>query len=63
PSRAFLIHVPAILVPRSSAFPYKMSHLVTVETLHLRLFISSYVTPIDSDLSTSFLEKSSCPHA
>ncbi|GKG54457.1 hypothetical protein Tco_0560112, partial [Tanacetum coccineum] len=47
----------------SSAFPCKVSHLMAVETLHLGLVISSCVTPIDSDLSTSFLEKPSCPHA
>ncbi|GKG58255.1 hypothetical protein Tco_0592034, partial [Tanacetum coccineum] len=35
PSRAVLIPVPAILVPRSSAFPCKVSYLVTVETLYL----------------------------
>ncbi|GKB79419.1 hypothetical protein Tco_0946314, partial [Tanacetum coccineum] len=63
PSRAVLIPVPVILVPRSSAFPCKVSHLVAVETLHLELVISSCVTSIDSDLSTSFLEKPSCPYA
>ncbi|GJV01159.1 putative ribonuclease H-like domain-containing protein [Tanacetum coccineum] len=32
---SILILVPAILVPSSSTFPYKVSHIVTVETLHL----------------------------
>ncbi|GKD35854.1 hypothetical protein Tco_1251363 [Tanacetum coccineum] len=63
PSRAVLIPVPAILVLRSSALPCKVSQLMAVETLHLGLVIFSCVTPIDSDLSTSFLEKPSCPHA
>ncbi|GKD93755.1 hypothetical protein Tco_1373592 [Tanacetum coccineum] len=63
PSRAVLILVPAILVSRSSALPYKVSHIVAVKTLHLGLVISSCVTPIDSDLSATFLENSSCPHA
>ncbi|GJY99049.1 hypothetical protein Tco_0516479, partial [Tanacetum coccineum] len=60
-SRAVLIRVSAILVPRSSAFPCKVSHLVTVETLHLGFVISSCVTSIYSDFSISFLEKPSCP--
>ncbi|GJT95017.1 putative ribonuclease H-like domain-containing protein [Tanacetum coccineum] len=63
PSRAVSILVPVILVPWSSVFPCKVSYLVAVETLYLRLVISSCVTPIDSDLSTSFLENPSCPHA
>ncbi|GKG51754.1 hypothetical protein Tco_0544392, partial [Tanacetum coccineum] len=63
PSRAVLITIPAILVTRSSVFPCKVFHLVAVEALHLGLVISSYVTPIDSDLFTSFLEKPYCPHA
>nr|GEX00623.1 ribonuclease H-like domain-containing protein [Tanacetum cinerariifolium] len=63
PSRPVLISVPAILVPRLSTLLCKMSQLMAVETLHLRLVVSSCVTPIDSDLSTSFLKKPSCPHA
>ncbi|GKG11767.1 hypothetical protein Tco_0346004, partial [Tanacetum coccineum] len=47
----------------SSAFPCKVFHLMAIETLHFGLVISSCVTPIDSDLSTSFLEKPSCPYA
>nr|GFA81893.1 hypothetical protein [Tanacetum cinerariifolium] len=63
PSRAVLIPVPVILVLWLSALSCKVSQLMVVETLHLRLVISSCVTPIDSDLSTSFLEKISCSHA
>ncbi|GKD80344.1 hypothetical protein Tco_1342965 [Tanacetum coccineum] len=47
----------------TSAFPYKMSHVMTVETFYLGLVISSSITPIDSDLLTSSLEIPSCSHA
>ncbi|GKD44786.1 hypothetical protein Tco_1269431, partial [Tanacetum coccineum] len=47
----------------SSALPSKISQLMIVETLYLGLVISSSVTSIDSDLSTSLLEKPSYPHA
>ncbi|GKD95593.1 hypothetical protein Tco_1379490 [Tanacetum coccineum] len=63
PFRAVLIPVPAVLVPRSSALPSKVSQLVVVETLYFGLVISSCFTSIDSDVSTSFLEKPSCPYA
>ncbi|GKE91458.1 hypothetical protein Tco_1572553, partial [Tanacetum coccineum] len=52
-----------VIKGRSSALPCKVSQLVTVETLHLGLDISSCVTSIDIDFSTSFLERPYCPHA